>query len=108
MGAEGRMSARGACRAADVDRLVLGEGGRGPRDVVVFVLGGAWLEVKDGSPEKRANNRLLERGNDAGVDGGVHEPIFDGIEVVGEDIVVSRDAHVACYRGWRLIHLSGW
>ena len=86
---------------------MLREGGRGPRDVVTFMLAGTWSEVEDSPPEKRADNRLLERGNDAGVDGGVHESIFDGVEAVGEDVVVSRDAHIARHRGRRLIRLSG-
>ena len=102
------MSVRGMRRAADANGLVLGEGGRGPRDVVVFVLARMWSEIEDGPPEKRADDRLLERGDDAGVDGGVHESIFDSIEAGGEDVVVSREAHVARYRGWRLIRLSGW
>ena len=95
------------CRATDANGLVLREGGRGPRDVVTFMLAGAWSEVEDGPPEKRADNHLLEWGDDAGVDGGIHELIFNGIEAVGEDVVVPRDAHVVCYHGWRLIHLSG-
>ena len=105
MGTEGGTSACGARRAADADGLVLGEGGRGPRDVVAFVLARAWSEVEDGSPEERVDNRLLEWGDDAGVDSSVHESIFNGVEAIGKDVVVSRDAHVARYRRWRLIRL---
>ena len=51
---------------------------------------------------------MLKQGDDAGVDDGVHELILDGVEAIGEDVVVPRDAHVACYRGRRLIRLSSW
>ena len=106
MGLEGRASARGARRAADVDGLVLGKGGRGPRNVVAFMLAGVWSEVEDGPSEEGMDDRLLKWGDDAGVNGGVHEPVFNGLEAVGEDIVVLCDAHVARYCGWRLIRLS--
>ena len=107
-GSEGRASTRGACRAADVNGLMLGEGSRGPEDVVAFMLAGAWSEIEDSPPEEGTDDRLLKWGNDVGVNGGVHEPVFDGVEAVGEDIIVSCDAHIARYCGWRLIRLSGW
>ena len=87
---------------------MLGKGGWGPRDVVAFVLAGAWSEIEDGTPEEGMDNRLLEWGDNAGVDGGVHELVFDSIEAVGEDIVVPHDTHVPRDRGGCLIHLSGW
>ena len=95
-------------RATHVDRFVLREGGGGPRDVVAFMLSGAWTEVKDGPPEEGANNRLLEWSDDAGVNGSIHESILDGVEAFGEDIIVSRETHVARHRGRRLVGLSSW
>ena len=97
----------GMCRVADADGLVLDKGGGGPRDIVVLMLSGARAEVEDGSPEKRADNGLLERGDDARVDGCIHESILDGVKALGENVVVPRETHVACYRGRRLIRLSG-
>ena len=90
-----------------MNRFVLEKGSRGPGNIVALVLAGAWLEVKDGPSEEGTDDRLLERGDDAGVDGGIHESIFDGVEAVGEDIVVPHDAHVARYRGQCLVRLSG-
>ena len=69
--------------------VVLGEGGGGPRDSVALMLSGAWTEVESGPLEKGADDCLLERGDDAGVDGSIHESIFNGIEALGEDIVVT-------------------
>ena len=43
-----------------------------------------------------------------GVHGSIRESVFDGVEVVGEDVVVSRDVHVACHHRRHLICLSGW
>ena len=105
-GLEGGASMRGARRAADADGFVLGEGGWGPRNVVAFMLSGAWPEVENGPSKEGMDDRLLEWGDDAGVNGGVHEPVFDSVEAVGEDIIVPRDAHVARYCGQHLIHLS--
>ena len=93
-GAEGGAGARGARRVADADRIVLGKCGGGPRDVVSFMLGGVRTEVEDSSPEKGANDGLLEWRDDAGVDRGGHEAILNGVEAVGENVVVARDAHV--------------
>ena len=89
-----------------MNRLVLDEGGGCPRDVVVLMLSGARSKVEDGSPKKRANDGLLERGDDTGMDGGVHEPILDGIETSGENVVVPREAHIARHRARRLVRLS--
>ena len=96
----------GARRAADADGFVLTEGGRSPRDVVAFMLAGVGSEIEDGPSEEGTNDRLLKWGDDAGVNGSVHELIFDGIEAVGKDVVVSRDMHVACHCRWRLVRLS--
>ena len=54
------------------------------------------------------DDRLLKRSDDAGVDGGVHESVLDGVETVSEDVVILRDTHVSRHRGRRLICLSGW
>ena len=106
MGSEGGAGACGACRVADANGFMLGKGGRGPRNVVALMLARAWSEVKDGPSEEGTDDRLLKWGDDAGVDGGVHESIFNGVEAVGEDIVVSRDAHVPHYHRWCLVRLS--
>ena len=95
-------------RATDANGLVLDEGGSGPRDVIAFMLSRVRMEVEDSPPEERTNDGLLERGDNTGVDGGVHESILDGIKALGEDVVVSREAHVARYCTRRLIRLSGW
>ena len=107
-GVEGGAGARGARGATNADRFVLDEGGGGPRDVVTFVLSGARLKVENGPSEERTDDGLLEWGDDAGMDGGIHEAILDGVEAFGEDIIVSREAHIARHRGWRLIRLLGW
>ena len=86
---------------------MLDESGGGPQDVVAFVLSRAWVEVEYGPSKERMDDGLLERGNDAGMNGGVHESIFDGVEVLSEDVVVVREAHVARDHGRCLIHLSG-
>ena len=99
---------RGACGVADANGLVLREGGRHPRNIVAFMLAGTGLEIKDGPSEEGTDNCLLKWSDDMGVHGGVHESVFDGVEAVGEDVVVSHDAHVACHCRRRLICLSGW
>ena len=106
-GAEGGAGARGARRVADTNRFVLRERSSSPRDIIPFMLGGARLEVEDGPSEERADDGLLEWSDDAGVDRGVHEPILDGVEVVGKDVIIPRDAHIARDGGWRLLRLSG-
>ena len=106
----GAKSGAGACGtrgAANANRLVLRESSGGPRDIVPFVLGRARMEVEDGSAEKRADDGLLQRRDDVRVDHGVHESILDGVEAFGEDVVVLREAHVACNGGRRLVCLSG-
>ena len=108
MGAESGTGMRRPRRTANANRLLLGERGGGPRDVVAFVLGGARTEVVDGPPEEGANDGLLQRGDDARVDRSVHESILNGVEAVSEDVVISRDAHVARDGGRCLIRLSGW
>ena len=105
--AEGGARARGACGAANSDGFVLRKGGRGPGDVVAFMLTRARSEEEEGPAEEGANDRLLERGDDAGMDGGIHDSVFDGVKTAGEDVVVSREAHVAGHRRWCLIRLSG-
>ena len=90
-----------------MDRLVLRKGSRSPRNVVVLMLTRTRSEEEDGCPEEGANNHLLKRGDDAGVDGGVHDVVFDGVEAVGEDVVVPCEAHVASHRKWGLVRLSG-
>ena len=107
-GLKGRAGMHSACGVTDANRLVLRQGGRHPGNIVVFMLARAWSEEKDGSSEKGMNDGLLKRGNDAGVDGGIHEVILNGVEAVSKDVVVSRDAHVSCHRRWCLICLSGW
>ena len=102
------MGARGTRGVAYTNRLVLRERSSGSRDVVSFMLSGARTEIEDGSAEKGADDGLLEWRDDAGVDRGVHETIFDGIEVVGEDVVVTRDAHIMCDSGRCLVRYSGW
>ena len=74
----------------------------------MFMLAGTWSEVKDGPSEEGMDDCLLEWSDDAGVDGGVHEPVLDGVEAISEDVVVSCDAHVPCHRRRCLICLSGW
>ena len=75
---------------------------------VPFMLGGAWTKVVDGAPEEGVDDGLLEWSDDMGVDRGVHESIFDGVEAVGKDVVVAHDAHVARDGGRRLVgHSSG-
>jgi hypothetical protein len=92
---------------ADVNGLVLRKGGQCPRNIVVLMLAGAWSEVKDGPSKEGTDDRLLKQSNDAGVDGGVHESVLDGVEAVSEDVVVSRDTHVPRHRRQCLICLSG-
>ena len=99
-GPKGRAGACSTCRVADVNGLVLGKGGWRPRDIVTFMLAGAWSEEKDGPSEEGTDNRLLKRSDNAGVDSGVHEPVLDGVETVSEDVVVSHDTHVPRHRGW--------
>ena len=101
------MGACSACRVADANRLVLDEGGGSPWNVIAFVLSGAWPEVENGPSEKRVNDGLLEGGDDAGMDGGVHQSILDGVEALGEGVVVSREVHVARHGKRRLVRLSG-
>ena len=91
-----------------MDGLVLRKGGRGPGDVVALVLTRAQAEEEDGAPEKGTDNRLLERGDDARMDSRVHESVFDGVETIGENVVIPREAHVAGHRKRCLIRLSGW
>ena len=85
MGPEGRVGTCGMRGVSDADGLVLREGGRCPGDIVAFVLAGAWSEIEDGPPQKGADNCLLERGDNAGVDGGVHESVLHSVKTVGED-----------------------
>ena len=87
--------------------LVLDEGGISPWDVVTLMPSGAWAEKENGSPEKGAHNGLLERGDDAGVNGSVHELIFDGVETLGEDVVVLSETHIPHHRTRCLVRLSG-
>ena len=107
MGAEGRVGTRSACGVTNTNRFVLREGGRRPGDVVMFVLTRMWSEVKDSPPEEGMDNRLLQRSDDVGVDGSIHESILDGVEAVSEDIVVPCDAHVPCHRRRCLVCVSG-
>ena len=62
----------------------------------------------DGPSKEGTDDRLLKRSDDVGVDCGVHKSVFDGVEVISEDVVVSCDAHVPHHRGWFLVCLSGW
>ena len=100
------MGARSACEATDADRFVLREGGWHPGDIVAFVLTGAWLEIEDGPSQEGTDDRLLERGNDTGMDSSVHEPVLHGVETVGEDIIVPCNAHVGHDRRWCLVCVS--
>ena len=87
---------------------MLGKGGRRPGNIIAFVLAGAWSKIEDGAPEEGVDDHLLKQGDDAGVDGSVHESVFNGVEVASKDIVVLCDTHVPRHRGWCLICLSGW
>ena len=107
-GPEGRAGACSACGAADANGLMLRKGGRRPRNVVAFMLAGVWPEVEDSPSEEGTDDRLLKWSDDVGVDGGVHESVLDGVEVVSEDVVVSCDVHVSRHRRRCLICLSGW
>ena len=91
----GGACARGACGAANTDGLVLRKGGRGPGDVVSFVLTRARAEEEDGPSEEGTDDHLLEWGDDTGVDSGVHESVFNGVETIGEEVIVSRETHIA-------------
>ena len=91
-----------------MDRFVLREEGGGPRDVVTFMLGGARPEVEDSPAEERADNGLLEWGDDAGVDRGIHKAVLDSVEAVGEDVVIAHDTHVTRDGGGCLIRQSSW
>ena len=53
------------------------------------------------------NDGLLEGGDYTGMDGGVHESILDGVEMSGEDVIVSCNAHVMCNGRWCLVCMSG-
>ena len=59
------MRAGYAGRVANMDWLVLREGGLRPRDIVPLVLSGARPEVEDMGPQEGADDGLLEGGDDA-------------------------------------------
>ena len=98
MDSEGGTGTCGARGMTDADGVVLSESGWHPGDVVPFMLTRAWLEVEDGTSQKGVDDRLLEWGDNAGVNGGVHESVFYHVEAVGEDIVVLGDVHVVLLR----------
>ena len=106
MGPEGGMGTCGLGGVSNVDGVVLREGGWRPGDVIALVLTGSWAKEEDGHAQKWADNSLLEGGDDAGMDSSVHKSVFDGIEAVGEDIVVPCETHVAGYHERRLVCLS--
>ena len=108
MGPEGGAGARGSHRAANADGVVLRESGRCPRNVVALVLARVWTEIEDGPSEEGANDGLLQWSDNMGVDGGVHESVFDGVKVVSEDVIIPCNTHVLCHCGWCLICLSSW
>ena len=58
------------------------------------------LKVEDMSPQEGAYNGLLEWRGDVGVDSCVHESVLNSIEVIGKDIIVPCDAHIARNGGW--------
>ena len=58
--------------------------------------------------QKGADDCLLKGGNNTGVHSGIHEPVFYGIEMVGKDVVIPRDAHIMRDGRWGLIDGPGW
>ena len=102
------MGTCGTSGASDADRLVLREGGWCSRDIIAFMLARSGTEEEDSYAQKWADDSLLERGNNMGMDSGIHEAVLHSIEVVGEDIIVPCDAHVACDHHGHLICVSGW
>ena len=105
---KGRASVCGMSGTANVNRVILGEGGQGPGDVVPFMLTRMQPEVKDGPPQKGADDGLLKGGNNAGMDSGIHQSILNGVEAVGEDVIVLHDMHVMHDGHWCLVCMSGW
>ena len=94
-------------RAADVNGVMLREGGRGPGNVVPFMLTRPWPEIKDSPPQERTNNGLLKGGDDAGMDSGIYEPILDSVKMISKDVIVPCDIHVMHNSCWCLICMSG-
>ena len=105
---ESGVSTRGTGRVANVNGVMLREGGWGPGNVVLFMLTGTRPEIKDSPPQERKNDGVLEGGDDAGMDSSVHEPILNGVETISEDIIVLHDTHVTHNSHRCLICMSGW
>ena len=91
---------------ANMDGIVLREHCQHPRNIVLFMLSWAQVEVKDAGPQKGADYGLLAWRNDAGMDGSIHELVLDGIEAIGENVIVLHDTHITGNSCWRHICMS--